>query len=213
MLASTNKSFPGPPHGLLATNDLKQYRSIQKTIVPSLVSNHQVGNTASLAIALAEFAQYGEAYANKAVRNAKTLAASLAQEGFSVIGEKKGYTESHQVLAKTDRYMHSWEAMKALDRASIIVNPMDLKGANGLRLGTAELTRRGMGEAEMKEIAALIRKVLIDKKVPASVEAQVKELAQGFSSISYSYDEGKSPYAPLTSIGTGKSASPPGIRK
>lgn len=137
LLASTNKSFPGPPHGILATNDLSQYRKLQKTIVPALVSNHQVANTAALAVALAEFDVYGRAYARKVVQNAKALASALASEGFPVIGEKKGYTESQHVLAKTDRYMHSWKAMKALDLASIIVNPMDLKGVNGLRLGTS----------------------------------------------------------------------------
>ena len=197
ILASTNKSFPGPPHGIIATNDLKQYRSLQKTIVPALVSDHQVGNTAALAVALAEFSVYGQAYAKQVVKNARALASTLASEGLPVVGEKHGYTQSQHVLAVTDAHMHSWNAMKALDKASIIVNPMDLKGVNGLRLGTSELTRRGMGEGEMSEVARLIREVIIDKKDPAAVDSRVREFTSGFRSIRYSFDEGKPPYKSL----------------
>lgn len=65
----------------------------------------------------------------------------------------------------------------------------------------------------MKEIAILIRQVIIDKRDPASVDSQVRALTEGFRSIRYSIDEGKSPYAPLVLGREGKRVAPVKVRK
>ena len=51
-------------------------------------------------MALAEFMEYGEAYAKDTVANAQAFAAALASEGFDVLAESRGYTASHQVLTR-----------------------------------------------------------------------------------------------------------------
>src|SRR5262249_24529188 len=77
------------------------------------------------------------------------------------------------------------DAQEALDRAWITVNkngtPFDTKGpmvTSGIRLGTPAVTTRGMGEAEMAEIAAFIDRVLTNLG-NASVEAAVPGDGQG----------------------------------
>jgi glycine hydroxymethyltransferase len=54
---------------------------------------------------------------------------------------------------------------------------------SGVRIGTPAVTTRGMGEAEMGQIAALIDRVLINLgngSVEAAVRSEVQELTNRF---------------------------------
>ncbi|MEL9909428.1 MAG: serine hydroxymethyltransferase, partial [Desulfurococcus sp.] len=62
-----------------------------------------------------------------------------------------------------------------------------VKDPSGLRLGTQELTRWGMKEGEMKEIARLMRMVVIDKRSPAEVKEKVMEFKKEFMEIHYGF--------------------------
>jgi glycine hydroxymethyltransferase len=104
--------------------------------------------------------------------NAKALAQSLEAAGFRIIS---GGTDSHLVLMDVfSKGIKGKEAEAALDRAHITVNknaiPFDTNpplNPSGIRLGSAALTTRGFGEAEFREVGALISEVLTD---PASEE-------------------------------------------
>ncbi len=144
--------------------------------------------------------EYGEKYAAQIVKNAKALAEALAEEGFKVIGEDKGYTESHQVIVDVSD-LHpaagGWAA-PLLEEAGIILNknllPWDplekVNEPSGLRIGVQEMTRVGMMEDEMKEIARFIRRVLIDKEDPAKVRRDVYGFRAEYQKVYYSFDHG-----------------------
>ena len=140
---------------------------------------------------------YGEAYAEAIVTNARALAEYLASEGFNVVGEKLGYTKSHQVLLDVRSLGGGAKCAYLLEEAGIIVNknllpwdpPEAVKDPSGLRLGVQEVTRLGMGKGEMAEIARFIRRVLIDGEEPGRVFEEVKELRSQFRSVKYSFDE------------------------
>jgi glycine hydroxymethyltransferase len=82
------------------------------------------------------------------------------------------------------------DAQEALDRAWITVNkngiPFDTKGpmvTSGIRMGTPAVTTRGMGEAEMTQIAVLVDRVLTNlgnASVEAAVRGEVQELTGRF---------------------------------
>jgi glycine hydroxymethyltransferase len=78
----------------------------------------------------------------------------------------------------------------ALDKAGLTVNknaiPFDTKSpmiTSGIRLGTPALTTRGMREAEMRTVAALIAEVLADVEDAdrhARIAGKVRDLCSAF---------------------------------
>ena len=198
--SSTHKTFPGPQHGIvLCYDDLRE--RIDKATFPGLVSNHHLHNVAGLAIALAEMMEYGKEYSKKIIENAKSLAQALYERGFDVLCEHKGFTESHQVVVDVTKYGLGGDLEKKLERANIIVNrnllPWDLaEGRNfrnpgGLRLGTSEVTRLGMGKSEMEDIAEFMKRVIIDKEGEKRVAEDVREFRREFQEVKYCFESGK----------------------
>ena len=59
----------------------------------------------------------------------------------------------------------------------------------GIRLGTSEVTRLGMREKDMVEIADFIRRVILDKESPEKVRKDVAEFRKGFQNIHYCFEK------------------------
>jgi glycine hydroxymethyltransferase len=194
LVGSTHKTFPGPQRGLALTDNKEIAEKIAKAIYPALLTNHHLNDLAALSVALAEFEEFGEGYAEQVVDNAKALGEALSEEGFDVVAEHKGFTESHQVLVKTTRYVRAAKASKMLKEVNIIANKMELNEANGLRIGTSEVTRVGMKEADMKEVARFIGRTLIGKENFTSIKKDVTKFMHEFQKMHYSFDMDKPAY-------------------
>ena len=204
MSMSTHKTLPGPQHGMIVTNDDEKFELIKQACFPGLLSNHHLGAVAALAVALAEIKEFGKEYADQVIRNAKALAQALYDTGLNVLGADKGFTECHQVLVDVAEIGGGLWAEKALEEANIIVNrnllPWDIKrGRNfrdpgGIRIGTLEITRLGMKEGEMEEIAKFYKRVLLDKEDPKIVAKEVKKFRERFKHIHYCFERAKEAY-------------------
>ena len=59
---------------------------------------------AAKAITFAEALEFGKDYAKQVIKNAKALAESLSDLGFKVLGEKRGFTKSHQIAVNVLDY-------------------------------------------------------------------------------------------------------------
>ena len=199
MTGSSHKTFPGPQGGFLlsSSEDPAFQKRLNNAIFPGVCSSYHLHHVAGKVIALAEFEEYGAAYAKDIVTNAKHFATALAAEGFDVLAESRGYTASHQVLTRhgsTDSGAGA-KAAKLLEDAGIITNmnmlPGDTKALtpSGLRLGVQELTRVGMGPREMEEVARLYARVLIKNEDPQSVKDDVKALKADHQIIRYCFNE------------------------
>jgi len=193
--SSTHKTFPGPQGGIIAASNEEDYKELGKVVFPMFVSNHHLHRLAATSVTAIEMKLWGAEYARQIVRNAKALAEALAAEGFKVVMEHKGYTTSHQVVVDVAHQGRGTKIAKLLEDAYIIVNknmlpwdkPEDVKDPSGLRLGTQELTRWGMKEGEMKEIAKLMRMVVIDKRDPAEVRQKVMEFKKDYMEVHYGF--------------------------
>lgn len=179
LFGSTHKTFFGPQGGIILAN--KKYgETLKKNIHPAFVDNAHWNRIAALTLALAEMEEFGRMYAKQVIRNAQTLAKTLHDFGFPVVGSGLGYTMSHQVLLDYGGYKQGRTIAKRLEKANIIVDC-------GVRLGTCETTRRGMKEAEMERIAVLIKQVVMDKEPPGKIKKDVKRLAKEFHGTEYCF--------------------------
>ena len=198
MTGSSHKTFPGPQGGFLlsSSEDESFQRRLNNAMFPGVCSSYHLHHVAGKVMALAEFKEYGEAYAKDTVTNARAFAAALAAEGFDVLAEERGYTASHQVLTRHGE-LDSGAGAKAaarLEQAGIITNmnmlPGDTKALSpsGLRLGVQELTRVGFGVDEMQEVASFYGRVLLHGEDPNSVKADVHALKSEHQTIRYCFN-------------------------
>lgn len=200
---STHKTLFGPQGGAVVSFE-KYAEQIKKATFPSNTSNHHLHNLAGKAIAFAEMLEFGKEYAKQVVANAKALGQALHERGLNVLAEKKGFTESHQVAVDVTKYALGGDLERALESANLIVNrqllPGDIQAGRhytnpgGIRIGTSEITRIGMKQKEMAEVAELIKRIVIDKEDPKKVMRDVKEFRKDFQKVHYCFESAKKAY-------------------
>jgi len=64
----------------------------------------------------------------------------------------------------------------------------------GIRLGTSELTRLGMRETEMVEVAEFIKRVIIDKENPEKVKKDVIKFRKDYQKVHYCFENAVEAY-------------------
>jgi glycine hydroxymethyltransferase len=197
MTMSTHKTLFGPQGGLVLGSE-KHEDVIKKATFPGLTSSHHIHHMAGKAVAFAEALEFGKDYASQIIKNAKVFAESLNNLGFKVLGESRGFTQSHQIAVNVLDYSDGGKVEATLEKANIIVNrqliPGDIKaGRNyfhpgGIRLGVSEITRLGMKQSEMKEIALYMKEVIIEKKDPKKILSKVKDFRKKYQKVHYCFD-------------------------
>ena len=198
MTGSAGKTFSGPQSGILVWDDAQLTTPLTTVVFPVLAATHQVNRVAALAVSAAEMIAYGSVYMAQIVRNAQALGAALTRRGIPVLGAHKGYTTTHQVIADVRRFGGGLEVAQRLARANIITNknliPADKTGdwhhPSGLRLGTTEVTRLGMHEAEMETIADFMARLLVEQAAPEDVVDDVVAFRQPYQTLYYCFDHG-----------------------
>jgi glycine hydroxymethyltransferase len=185
---TTHKTLRGPRGGLVLCREAWA-KELDKALFPGVQGGPLMHVVAAKAVALKE-AQSAEfaTYQKQIVANAKTLAATLAGEGWRLVS---GGTDNHLMLVDVfAKGITGKVAEKALDRAGITVNkntiPFDTNSpmvASGIRIGTPALTTRGMKEPEMEEIGRLIARGLAaveNETELAAIKRDVQKLCDRF---------------------------------
>lgn len=180
LYGSTHKTFFGPQGGIIVA-DKEHGESMKKRIFPMFVDNAHWNRIAALTLALAEMKTFGKEYAEQVVHNAQTLAKVLSDYGFPVKCAEYGFTRSHQVWLDYGGYKQGKTVARKLERVNIITDC-------GVRLGTCEVTRRGMRESEMKMIAEFIKRWLIDKEEAEKIKKEVIRFIREFQRIEYCFE-------------------------
>lgn len=171
--ASTHKTFPGPQGGIILTNDEALYERLRGNIYHKIVDNIHLNRLGVLAITIEEMRRFGKAYARRIVGNSQELASALDSLGAPVKARDKGYTRSHQVLLELPDKEARLGVRDRLEECGIITD-------GDVRLGTAEVSRRGMGKREMRKIAKLIHGAM-EGEDPKLIRREVVELMRRFS--------------------------------
>ena len=192
---TTHKSLRGPRSGVILSNDEAIAKKLNSAIFPGLQGGPLMHIVAAKAVAFAEALQPEfKAYAAQIVANARALAKTLQEAGLSIVS---GGTDNHLMLVDLRPKDTTGKAAEiGLDRAFITCNknnvPYDTAKpfvTSGIRLGTPAGTTRGFGEAEFREIGALIAEVVEglkrngeagDGQIEARVRDRVLDLTTRF---------------------------------
>jgi glycine hydroxymethyltransferase len=148
--------------------------------------------------------EFGKEYTSQIVKNAKALAQALYEKGFNVLAEHKGFTQSHVILIDITKYGDGGTIEETLEKANVIINrnllPWDIKEGRhfmhpgGIRLGVSEVTRLGMKESEMTEIAEFIKRAIIDKEPLEKVGTDVAEFRKEYQKVHYCFENSTEAY-------------------
>ena len=198
--SSTHKTFPGPQGGVILGN-IKDERTeeavkkIQYAIFPLSTSNTHLGRLPAVGIAALEMRVFGGDLARQTVKNAKAAGQYLYENGLKVLGESKGFTESHQIAVDVREFGGGGVVAEKLEEANIILNrnilPYDdqrnRENPSGIRIGFQDVTRRGFREEDIKYLCDLMLQVIKGKREPSEVRKEVIELRKEFSEIKYGF--------------------------
>ena len=185
---TTHKTLKGPRGGMIMCK-AGYARAVDRMVFPGIQGGPLVHVIAAKAVAFKEaMNREFKDYQIKVIKNAKKLAEELIKGGFKVIS---GGTDNHMMLVDlTNKGTTGKDAEEALGMTGITVNknvvPYDEKPpaiTSGIRLGTPCVTTRGMGEAEMVEMADIISSVIgniHDTGVIKNLAKRVKTLCGNF---------------------------------
>jgi glycine hydroxymethyltransferase len=186
--STTHKTFRGP-RGAMILCKAAHASAIDRAVFPGLQGGPHDHTTAAIAVAAKEasFPSF-RTYASEIVANAKALAAGLVARGFRLI---TGGTDNHLLLVDmTSKGLAGKPYVQALEQAGIIANhnaiPFDPRkpfDPSGVRLGTPSVTSRGMGAAEMTQVAIWMDDVATHVKDEARlmrIAGEVREVCAKF---------------------------------
>jgi len=187
--STTHKTLRGPRGGFILCRE-ERAKAIDKQVFPGMQGGPLMHVIAAKAVAFGEALEPGFAqYAARVVDNARTLASALRSHGYEPVS---GGTDTHLILIdlRSRGELTGKQAEAALGQAEITVNkntvPRETRSpfvTSGIRLGTAALTTRGMGVAEMERIGSWIADVLDapqDAALAARTGRQVRQLCEAF---------------------------------
>ena len=185
---TTHKTLRGPRGGLVLCRG--QYaKELDKLMFPGVQGGPLMHTIAAKAVCLKEAAlPEFRTYQEQVVTNARALAAAMAMHGFRIVS---GGTDNHLFLVDIQsRGLTGKDAQPGLDRAGITVNknaipfdPLPPMTASGIRMGTPAITTRGMGTADMEQIAAWIAEVLMhlgDGEIEMRVRGEIAVFTSRF---------------------------------
>ena len=183
---TTHKTLRGPRGGLILAKE-EFAKKLNSGVFPGTQGGPLEHVIAAKAICLKEAASPEfKIYAHNVVNNAKAMASALLEEGFDLV---TGGTDNHLMLADLRPMNITGKELQArLDENHITLNKNAIPGdpqkpaiTSGVRIGTAAVTTRGLGEAEMRRIAKCIGMTARDfVGTQAEVRATVADICQQF---------------------------------
>ena len=184
---TTHKTLRGPRGGLILCK-AEHAKAIDKAVFPGVQGGPLVHIIAAKAVAFKEDSEPSfKEYSAQVVKNAKAMAETFASNGIRVV---TGGTDNHLMLLDvTSVGLTGKEAEEMLAEVGIVVNknaiPFDKlppRVASGIRIGTPNITTRGLRDEECKLLAEQMSELFITKseKVKAEIKGLVQELTERY---------------------------------
>jgi glycine hydroxymethyltransferase len=202
--STTHKTLRGPRGGIIlmkqdfenpmGLKDMKGNVRMMSNIIDMSVFPGTQGGPLMHVIA-AKAVAFGElltddfkTYMQQVQKNAQAMASALVARDYQIIS---GGTDNHLMLIDLrNKNISGKKAQETLDRAHITLNknavPFDDKSpfvTSGIRIGVPAITTRGMKEADMEKVVALIDRIMMDidnEETVLAVKNEVHEMMKGF---------------------------------
>ncbi len=188
IFGSTHKSFPGPQGGFVICKDKGIMDSISEALSPCMVTSHHINRIPALACALLEIKEYGSSYGAQIVKCSQKLGEELAALGFDVIHKGDLYSQTHQVIVRTQNLgADAYELNVLMEKSGLLCSGFHTP-LYDIRIGTQEMVRRGMKESDCAELAMLIKRAIIDREDSDLLTKDIEEFASRFDKLVYSFD-------------------------
>ncbi|MDQ4062898.1 MAG: serine hydroxymethyltransferase [Actinomycetota bacterium] len=158
---TTHKTLRGARGGMILCRE-EFAKKVNSRVFPGMQGGPLMHAIAGKAVAFGEALDPAfKDYARKIVNNARAMAEGLMEGGVNLVS---GGTDNHLMLVDLrDTGTNGKELEELLDRVGVTCNknmipndPEPPTVTSGVRLGTAAMTTRGMGEEEMREISEII---------------------------------------------------------
>ena len=183
---TTHKTLRGPRGGLILAKE-EYAKKLNSAVFPGTQGGPLEHVIAAKAVCLGEAMQpQFKTYARNVVSNAKVMAAALMEEGFDLV---TGGTDNHLMLADLRPMNITGKELQTrcyanhitLNKNAIPNDPQKPAVTSGVRIGTAAVTTRGLGEAQMKQIAHCIALTARDfEGTTEEVKATVAAICEQF---------------------------------
>lgn len=183
---TTHKTLRGPRGGLILARE-EFAKKLNSAVFPGTQGGPLEHVIAAKAICLKEaMSDEFKVYARNVVKNAKCLASALLEEGFDLV---TGGTDNHLMLADLRPMGITGKELQircdanhiTLNKNAIPNDPEKPAVTSGVRIGTAAVTTRGLGEGDMKQIARCIALTARDFEGTANeVRATVADICEKF---------------------------------
>ena len=205
LFGCTRKTLQAVQGGIILCNDEELLKQIRPSLYPALQTNHDASRTLVIAGTLLDFLKFGNKYMTQVVNNSKSLSKELESLGLQPLYPERDYTECHHALLDLSKQGDAAKLALMLESANIISGATSIPtddspdgnyGKTGLRIGVEEITRLGMKNEEMKEVARLLKQVLVDKEIEKT-KKEVANFVKDYQSIHYSFFEGEEAFNQL----------------
>ncbi len=185
---TTHKTLRGP-RGAMILSKAEHAKALDKAVFPQMQGGPLEHAIAAKAVAQKEAMEPSfRDYAERVVRTARALAASLAEEGLRPVA---GGTDSHLALIDLQPIgVTGAEAEALCEQAGIALNknaipfdPLPPGTGSGIRVGTPGPATLGMDEPELQEVGHIIGEVVkapSDDGVRHKARSRVRELMERF---------------------------------
>lgn len=190
MSMSTYKSLGGPASGLIVSNDAEMAERLDAIAFPGMTANFDAAKSASLALTMLDWIDYGQAYAAEMIAVSQAFAHALDGLGIPVHAKSAGFTNSHQFAVEAAEFGGGQTASKKLRQAGFLACGIGLPiegvdgDLNGLRIGTPEMVRWGVTPDRIGEIATLVAKSLRSNG-PETIADETRALRSEFNTLHY----------------------------
>ena len=186
---TTHKTLCGPRGAVILTTDEEKAKRVDSAVFPGEQGGPHVNKFAAMAVAfqLARTERF-RTLQRRIVQNARHLATALTEQGLELA---YGGTDTHLLMLNlraidtdTGFPLRGEVAARILDLCGLVTNKNTVPGDEttplgmGIRLGTPWVSQRGMGEAEMRRIAELVARVLLNIR-PFAYTGLLGELPRG----------------------------------